>query len=124
MELKDERVKGNGKQEGESKSYWSAEATTTAKRFSSTIYKYTGLSSRVAEFQKTMIILPPFQPLVKDFKYRLPLQKADRIVGLIPLWLTCIIPLWPHRQADTEAVHRVLDSPPASLQNMGVNDVL
>lgn len=116
MELKDERVKGNGKQEGESKSYWSAEATTTAKRFSSTIYKYTGLSSRVAEFQKTMIILPPFQPLVKDFKYRLPLQKADRIVGLIPLW--------PHRQADTEAVHRVLDSPPASLQNMGVNDVL
>ena len=69
-----------------------------------------------------MIILPPFQALVKDFKYRLPLQKADRMVGLIPLWLTCIILLWPtRRQADGESVHWASDSPPTSIQNMGVN---
>jgi len=33
----------------------------------------------------TAAILSPFQALVKDFKYRLPLQKADRMVGLNPI---------------------------------------
>ena len=43
------------------------------------------------------------------------------MVGIIPLWLTCIIPLWPtRRQADGESVHRASDSPPATVQNMGV----
>ncbi len=85
-------------------------------------YEYTDLYSTVAEFQKTMRILPLFQALVKDFKYRLPLQKADRIVGLIPLWLTGIIPLWPtRRQADGQSVHRTSDSSPATVQDVGVN---
>ena len=85
-------------------------------------YEYTGLYSTVAEFQKTMTIFPPFQALVKDFEYRLPLQKADRMVGLIPLWLTGIIPLWPtRRQADGKSVHWASDSPPATVQDMGVN---
>ena len=35
-------------------------------------YEYTDLYSTVAEFQKTMMILPPFPALVKDFEYRLP----------------------------------------------------
>jgi len=44
------------------------------------------------------------------------------MVGIIPLWLTCIIPLWPtRRQADGESVHRASDSPPATVQNMGVD---
>ena len=61
---------------------------------------------RSLNFKKTITILLPFQGLVKDFKRRLLLQKADRIVSLIPLWLTCIIPLWPtRRQADGESVH-------------------
>ncbi len=75
-----------------------------------------------AEFQKTITILLPFQVLVKDFKRRLLLQKADRIVSLIPLWLTCIFPLWPtRRQADGESAHWASDSLPTSIQNMGVN---
>ncbi len=76
-------------------------------------------------------ILSPFQALVKDFKYRLPPQKADRMVGLIPIWLTSLIPLWPtRRQADGEsaksgaaasrlyAVHRASDYPPSAVQNL------
>ena len=44
------------------------------------------------------------------------------MVGIIPLWLTGIIPLWPtRRQADGESVDRASDSPPATVQNMGVD---
>ena len=69
-----------------------------------------------------MMILPLFQALVKDFQYRLPPQKADRMVGLIPLWLTCIIPLWPtRRQADGQSVRRAADSSPATVQDTGVD---
>jgi len=67
-------------------------------------------------------ILSPFQALVKDFKYRLPPQKADRMVGLFPIWLTGLIPLWPtSRQADGQSVHRATDTPAPTVQNMGVN---
>jgi len=44
------------------------------------------------------------------------------MVGLFPIWLTGLIPLWPsRRQADGESVHRASDSPPATVQDMGVN---
>ena len=67
-------------------------------------------------------ILSPFQALVKDFKYRLPPQKADRMVGLFPIWLTGLIPLWPtSRQADGQSVHRATDTPAPTVQDMGVN---
>ena len=43
------------------------------------------------------------------------------MVGIMPLWLTCIIPLWPtRRQADGESVHWASDSSPATVQDMGV----
>jgi hypothetical protein len=79
-------------------------------------------------------ILSAFQALVKDFEHRLPLQKADRMVGLFPLWLTSIIPLWPtRRQADGEsaksgaaasrlyAVRRATDTPARTVQDMSIN---
>ena len=44
------------------------------------------------------------------------------MVGIIPLWLTCIIPLWPsRRQADGEAVHRASDSSPPTVQHVRVD---
>lgn len=44
------------------------------------------------------------------------------MVGLIPLWLTYIIPLWPtSRQADGESVHRASDSSPSTVQYVCVN---
>jgi len=44
------------------------------------------------------------------------------MVGLIPLWLTSLIPLWPtRRQADGESIRRASDSFPTSIQNVGVN---
>jgi hypothetical protein len=59
------------------------------------------------------MILQRLQALVKDFEYRLPLQKAARNVGLFPLWLTGIIPLGPTRnQARDKFVHRASDSLP------------
>ena len=70
----------------------------------------------------TAAILSPFQALVKDFKYRLPLQKADLMVGIIPLWLTGLIPLWPPRgQANGQSIHWASDYSPATVQDMGVN---
>lgn len=58
-------------------------------------HNYAGLYNMVIEFQVVVTILLPFQALVKDLKCSLPLQKADRLVSLIPLWLTRIIPLGP-----------------------------
>ena len=67
-------------------------------------------------------ILLRFRELVKKFQPRQRLPKADRIVGLIPLWLTSIIPLWPtRRQADGQSIHRASDSSPATVQDMGVD---
>ena len=58
-------------------------------------------------FSMTAAILLPFKALVKNFKPYQRLQKADRMVGLNPIWLTGIIPLWPpRRQADGQPVHR------------------
>ena len=70
----------------------------------------------------TAAILSAFQALVKDFKYRLPPQKADRMVGLFPIWLTGLIPLWPtRRDADGQSVHRATDTPAPTVQDVCVN---
>jgi len=61
----------------------------------------------------TAWILSPFKELVKIFEYGLPLQEADRMVGLIPIWLTSLIPLGLTRwQTDGESICRASDSPP------------
>ena len=68
-------------------------------------------------------ILLPFRELVKKFQLGHRLPKADRMVGLILLWLTSIIPLGPtRRQSDGQSVHRASDSSPASVQDMGVDN--
>jgi len=75
----------------------------------------------VSIFPMTGWILLRFRELVKKFQPRQRLPKADRMVGLIPLWPTSIIPLGPtRRQSDGESVHRASDSSPATVQNMGV----
>ena len=44
------------------------------------------------------------------------------MVGLFPIWLTGLIPLWPtSRQADGQSVHRATDTPAPTVQDMGVN---
>src|SRR5262249_10570681 len=49
-------------------------------------------------------------------------QRRQTLTGIVPLWLTWIIPLWPPlEQTDGKSVHRALDSLPAAVQNMGVN---
>jgi len=76
---------------------------------------------RPSAYRLIAAILSALQALVNGFQYRLPLQKADRMVGLFPIWLTCIIPLGlTRRKADGESIHRASDSPPATVQNMGV----
>jgi len=74
----------------------------------------------VSIFPMTGWILLRFRELVKKFQPRQRLPKADRMVGLIPLWPTSIIPLGPtERQSDGESVHRASDSSPATVQDMG-----
>lgn len=41
----------------------------------------------VLNFYVTAAIVLLFQKLVKDFPFRSQMQKADRMVGIIPLWL-------------------------------------
>ena len=77
---------------------------------------------RSSGYHPIAAILSAFQAVVKDFKHRLPLQKADRMVGLLPLWLTSIIPLWPtRREADGESIRRATDTPAPSVQDMGID---
>ena len=77
---------------------------------------------RSSAYRLIAAILSALQAVVKDFKYRLPLQKADRMVGFFPIWLTCIIPLWPaKRETDGESIRRASDSSPATVQDVGVD---
>jgi len=44
------------------------------------------------------------------------------MVGLFPLWLTSIIPLWPtRRQADGESIRRATDTPAPTVQDMSIH---
>ena len=92
--------------------------SATAKRFSSTI-KSADQHITLSKVLTTARIFLPFQGLVKSARQQ-SLQQT--LTSLSPLWLTGLIPLWPTNRLDsTDSVQRASDSPPATVQDMGVD---